>query len=137
MATDFPYKGPRELPNCRVVRVKHGAFVALRKTLLAEEKLAALRKADPVHYWESLDDRRSCILCEKTFSGRQVEVQVSSTGRVRVHGPTEGCSSKAREWVHPSNPLVSEKAWRDWSRVLDGGKRASPPAVRPQKKMTG
>jgi hypothetical protein len=35
------------------------------KHLASEEKLDALRKADPVHKWLSLDDRRSCILATK------------------------------------------------------------------------
>lgn len=88
------------------------------KHLASDEKLDALRKADPVHKWLSLDDRRSCILCDKTFSGRQIDVAVTPSGRVRVHCPSEGCPSTPREWVHPGNPLVSQKAWRDWERVL-------------------
>ena len=51
--------------------------MAIHRHLASDEKLDALRKGDPVHKWLSLDDRRSCILCEKTFSGRQVDVVVS------------------------------------------------------------
>lgn len=97
----------------------------IRKTLASDEKLAALRKGDTLHKWESLDDRRFCILCDRTFTGRQVEASVSPAGRVRLRCPSEGCSSTPREWVHPGNPLVSSEAWQDWSRVLEGGKRKS------------
>jgi hypothetical protein len=90
----------------------------IHKHLASDEKLDALRKGDPVHKWLSLDDRRSCILCERTFSGRQVDITVSTTGRVRLRCPSDGCTSTPREWVHPGNPLVSQKAWLDWQRVL-------------------
>lgn len=97
--------------------------MATRKSLASEDKLAALRKGDASHNWQSLDDRRSCILCEKTFSGRMVDILIGATGRVRLRCPSDGCTGTPREWVHPGNPLASAKAWRDWSRVLDGEKR--------------
>lgn len=102
----------------------------LRKHLLIGDKLDALRKGDPIYRWKSLDDRCCCILCDRTFSGRQVEVAISQSGRVRLHCPSDGCSSTPGEWVHPGKPLVSQKAWRDWSRVLDGDKAHRPAAAR-------
>ena len=111
--------------------------MAIQRHLTSDDKLVALRKGDPVHKWLSLDDRRSCILCEKTFSGRQVDVAISAAGRVRLHCPSEGCASTPREWVHPGNPLVSQKAWRDWERVLGNGATARknrPIALRRQTK---
>ena len=117
----------------------HGntAAVGIHQHLASDEKLDALRKGDPLHTWLSLDDRRSCILCEKTFSGRQVEVAISAGGRVRLHCPTDGCASTPREWVYPGNPLVSQKAWRDWQRVLNTttpAKKNRPTALRRQPK---
>ena len=106
--------------------------MAFLKTLLSEDKLAALRKGDPNHAWNSLDDRCSCILCERTFSGRQVDIAVGASGRVRLRCPSDGCNGTPREWVLPGNPLVSTKAWKDWTRVLDGGKRPRARAARQQ-----
>jgi hypothetical protein len=97
--------------------------MALRKHLASEDRLAALRKADAAHHWQSLDDRRSCILCEKTFSGRMIDISVGATGRVKLRCPSDGCTGTPREWVHAGNPLLSAKAWRDWTRVLKGEKR--------------
>jgi hypothetical protein len=97
----------------------------MRKNLLPEDKLDALRKGDTTYVWKSLDDRRCCIVCDRTFSGRQVDVVVTPSGRVRMHCPSEGCPSSPREWVCPGNPLVSQKAWRDWLRVLDDGKKTA------------
>jgi len=90
----------------------------IHKHLGSDEKLGALRKGDPVRKWLSLDDRVTCILCEKTLSGRQLEVAITAQGRVRLRCSSEGCAGTPREWVHPGNPLVSQKAWRDWERVL-------------------
>lgn len=95
----------------------------MRKTLHSEDKLDALRKGNPYRPWESLDDRRVCVLCEKSFTGRQVEASVGPTGRVRLKCPTEGCPGTPQLWVRPGNPLVSQDAWEDWSRVLNGAKR--------------
>jgi hypothetical protein len=94
-----------------------------RKTIHAEDKLDALRKGNPFQPWESLDDRRVCILCEKSFTGRQVDLSVTPLGRVRLRCPTEGCAGTPRVWVRPGNPLISEEVWEDWARVLDGPKR--------------
>ena len=112
--------------------------MAIQRHLTSDDKLVALRKGDPVHTWHSLDDRRTCILCEKTFSGRQVDVAISPAGRVRLHCPSEDCASTPREWVYPGNPLVSQKAWRDWQRVLNSdasAKKNRPTALRRQPKI--
>src|SRR5688572_7499585 len=53
--------------------------------LLPEEKLALLQTADPRRKWSSLDDQRICVLCDRTITGRQIEV--SSTGRACTPWP--------------------------------------------------
>ena len=108
--------------------------MSTRRMLPLEERLGALRKADPVHTWRSLDDRRTCILCDRTFSGRQIDISVSAAGGVRLQCPSDGCVSTPREWVHPGNPLTSRRAWREWQRVLKGSelsrrRNATSPAV--------
>ena len=105
-------------------------------SLAIDDKLAALRKADHVHQWKSLKDRRRCILCERTFTGRQIDVTVSRAGRVRLRCPSEGCTGTPSEWVHPGNPLVSAKAWRDWERVLSGKKANRKSGTRKQNTTT-
>jgi hypothetical protein len=110
----------------------------LRRNLSSEEKLAALRKGDPTHKWVSLDDKLSCILCDRTFSGRMVDINVGATGRVRLRCPSDGCTATPREWVVPGNPLVSAKAWEDWVRVLDGKRpRVRATAHQQQKQAAG
>lgn len=92
----------------------------MNKVLLSEDKLDLLRKHDPGCKWESLDEKRCCILCERTFSGRQVLVTKSRGGKAHLRCPSPGCVGTPREWVHPGNPLISEAAWNDWARLLDG-----------------
>ncbi len=92
----------------------------MKKVLLSEDKLDLLRKADRSCKWESLDDKRSCVLCERTFSGRQVLVTKTRGGRTQLRCPTPDCVGTPREWVHPGNPLISEEAWNDWARLLSG-----------------
>ena len=82
--------------------------MASRKILHAEDKLDALRKGDPGRAWESLDDGRSCRICGKTFSGRQIEVDPAGSGR--LHCPTAGCSGSPRDWNKAGNPLLEDGA---------------------------
>lgn len=122
---NLPYKVARALPSCEDSSERESRFVGTGKVIGLDEKLDALRSGDSVHKWESLDDRRCCILCDRIFNGRQVEVRVSRTGRVRLHCPTGRCPSTPEAWVHPGNPLLSAKAWQDWSRVRGASEKHS------------
>jgi hypothetical protein len=93
--------------------------VSMKYVFLSEDKLAALRKADPFRRWVSLDDRRVCVLCDKTIMGRQIAITRHSRGIPTLRCPTEGCNGGPHEWVYPGNPLTSKRAWRDWSRIFD------------------
>ena len=69
--------------------------------------------------WESLDETRQCVLCEQTFTGRQVHVLWDHCGTPHLRCPTTGCPATPAQWIHPGNPLISEEAWRDWVRLLE------------------
>jgi hypothetical protein len=96
----------------------HGCVMAIKPHLPLEERLSALRGADQFRNWTSLDDKRVCILCDRSFTGRQVEITRSRSGRVDLHCPTDGCTADPSHWVYPGNPLVSETVYKDWSRAL-------------------
>ena len=91
----------------------------MKHAVLSEDKLAALRKADSFRRWLSLDDRRVCVLCDKTITGRQIAITRDSRGIPILRCPTEECDGSPHEWVYPGNPLTSKRAWRDWSRIFD------------------
>ena len=42
--------------------------------ILPEQRLDILRAADDDRTWHSLDDKRVCAVCDRIFSGRQVEI---------------------------------------------------------------
>jgi hypothetical protein len=95
----------------------------------ADDRLSILRAMDQFRNWSSLDDKRFCILCEKTFSGRQVQMKRARRGKYQLQCPTEECNSAPRQWVYPGNPLISDEVYEDWSRALDE-ERKRPPSAR-------
>ena len=46
----------------------------MQKHLDPEERLDILRRADGIRKWNSLDDKRICVICERVFTGRQIEI---------------------------------------------------------------
>ena len=83
----------------------------------ADERLSILRAQDQFRKWNSLDDVRFCIVCEKKFNGRQIELQRFGNGRYELHCPTEGCNSRPHQWVYPGTPLVSDIVDPHWWRA--------------------
>ena len=66
----------------------------------AEDKLDVIRRLDSSGSWESLDDRRYCTVCKKTFSGRQIEALKNGRrlNRLSLQCPTLGCDSTPNDW---------------------------------------
>ncbi len=90
----------------------------LKEHLFSEsEKLGILRRTDPFREWGSLDETRFCILCEKTFRGRDVCVAEDAAGAVILLCPTPACPGSPYEWVPLGNPLFSEEAYQEWERI--------------------
>lgn len=78
--------------------------------LLPEEKLALLQTADPRRKWHSLDDQRVCVLCDRTITGRQIEVIRDSSGAYSFRCPTEGCASLPSDWFYHGNACSGQRA---------------------------
>jgi hypothetical protein len=87
--------------------------------LKSDERLSILRAEDQFRRWNSLDDERFCIVCEKKFNGRQIEIRRFASGRYELHCPTEGCNSGSHQWVYPGTPLVSDIVDPDWWRASE------------------
>jgi hypothetical protein len=76
-----------------------------------EERLAILRNADSLRAWSSLDNTRFCILCGRTFTGRQVSFQADGRGGYTPGCPTEDCPSTVRDWFyHCARPGAAKAA---------------------------
>ena len=89
-----------------------------------EEKLRILRRNDPFREWDSLDETRFCILCEKTITGHDIVVAGGSGEEpVRLTCPTPGCHGTPYEWVHLGDPLLSEEAFREFEQLTSAAKQ--------------
>jgi hypothetical protein len=79
-----------------------------------DDRLSILRVEDRTRAWKALDDQCFCILCEKKFNGRQVEIQRFANGKYELRCPSEGCHSGPHQWVCPGTPLISDIIEPDW-----------------------
>ena len=68
------------------------------RDILPEERLEILRAADDERRWYSLDDKRVCAVCDRIFSGRQVEIQRDQRGQFIPRCPSLGCLSTMSQW---------------------------------------
>jgi hypothetical protein len=82
--------------------------------LKPDERLWVLRAEDQCRCWNSLDDERYCIVCERKFSSRQIEIRSFANGKHGLRCPTEGCNSRPHQWVYPGTPVVSDIVDPDW-----------------------
>ena len=74
--------------------------MTVNKRIPLDRKLGALQAHDTYRKWNSLDDQRICILCERLITGRMIDVWESSRGILHLHCPTPGCASKPRDWFY-------------------------------------
>jgi hypothetical protein len=72
----------------------------MQKHLTLEQRLEILRKADRLRKWNSLDDERVCVVCERIFNGRQIGIQRDQRGRYLLQCPTDGCPSYVAHWFY-------------------------------------
>jgi hypothetical protein len=97
-----------------------------------KDKLSILQANDHFRDWHTLDDERICVLCDRKFTGHDVQVSTVD-GEVELRCPTAHCKSRVHQWAYPGNPLVNEKNEEDWWRALgsndasDGGSPSPQP----------
>jgi hypothetical protein len=73
-----------------------------RSKLPLRPTLDLLQRIDRFRVWNSLDDRRRCLVCDRVFTGHEV-VLVGGDGKapLRACCPTPGCSSIPMDWAKP------------------------------------
>ena len=78
--------------------------------LADDEKLELLRRLDQFRRWQSLDEKRYCLVCGELISGRQIQVDGGTRGNgpLRLSCPTETCNSIPMDWVLPTNEVLAE-----------------------------
>ena len=80
----------------------------------SEKRLSILCEADELRLWSSLDDQRRCPVCEKTFSGREVQIRRLTNGKYQLRCATEGCNSGPQQWECLEAPRVCDVVNADW-----------------------
>jgi hypothetical protein len=83
-----------------------------------DDRLSILRVGDPYRSWKSLDDQRVCVLCERKFKGRQVDIRRLPGGKFKLCCPTLGCTSTPHQWRYANLPIASGPAKKHRRRVL-------------------
>ena len=63
-----------------------------------DERLAILKAADSARKWYSLDDKRVCVICDRVFTGRQIDIQSNQKGGYFLACPTPSCRSNISQW---------------------------------------
>ena len=73
------------------------------------EKLNVLRRLDQFRQWQSLDDKRYCLVCGKIITGQQIQVAggTRGNGAVRPSCPSERCNSIPLDWVLPTDEILA------------------------------
>jgi hypothetical protein len=73
------------------------------------EKLNVLRRLDQFRQWDSLDDKRYCLVCGKIIIGQQIQVAggTRGIGALRLSCPSEHCNSIPVDWALPTEEILA------------------------------
>lgn len=97
----FPYANIRAQADC-IPQTKSLCLFdtksAMKKHLTPEERLDVIRNADQFRKWNSLDDNRVCVVCDRIFNGRQIDIKRDRSGHYLLRCPTQGCPSYVAHW---------------------------------------
>ncbi len=78
--------------------------------LAEKEKLQVLQRLDNFRAWQSLDEKRYCLVCSKIITGQQIQVigGTRGTGPLRIICPTRNCHSIPMDWVLPTDEVLAK-----------------------------
>src|SRR5262249_60785171 len=79
-----------------------------------DDRLSILRAGDSFRSWNSLDDQRVCVLCERKFKGRQIDIRRLPGGKFRLCCPTLGCPSTPHQWRYATTSVASDPVKKHW-----------------------
>ena len=79
-------------------------------TLTDADKLELLQRLDQFQKWNSLDDKRYCLWCNKIITGYEIQVigGTRGTGPLRIICATKGCHSIPMDWILPTDEALSK-----------------------------
>lgn len=70
----------------------------MKNLLTPEERLTLLQTLDRNRPWYSLDDKRTCLVCQRVFSGREIQILERADNGFSLHCPTPDCPSDSAQW---------------------------------------
>jgi hypothetical protein len=104
------------------------------------EKLEVLRRLDQFRRWDSLDQKRYCLVCGKLIRGRNIQVSggTGGNGPLRLSCPTSGCNSIPMDWVLPTDEILArverlQAEERKSSGLTRAGNHDNSKCIRPAK----
>jgi hypothetical protein len=73
-----------------------------------EEKLDLLQRLDRFRVWETLNEKRYCLVCGKIISGREIQVvrNTSENEPLRIVCPTAHCDARPVAWARPTEEVL-------------------------------
>ena len=74
------------------------------------DKLEMLQRLDQFRKWNSLEEKRYCLVCSSLITGRKIEVigGTRGTGPLRAICPTPRCHSIPMDWILPTNEVLEK-----------------------------
>lgn len=74
-----------------------------------DDKLEALRRLDQFRKWNSLEEKRYCLVCSTLITGREIQIigGTRGAGPLRVICPSNGCHSIPMDWVRPTDEVLA------------------------------
>jgi hypothetical protein len=84
----------------------------------AKKRLQRLNNAQSGRPWQSVTEKRRCIVCERAFRGKDVRMRWSRPGVVQLTCPTPECESGPAAWVRLGNPLMNAAVWSEWEAAI-------------------
>lgn len=82
-----------------------------------QSRLRLLNLGAKSNVWESLAEKRQCVVCETDFTGRELKIQPTRRGLFKLGCPR--CASPPNLWVRLGNPLLDSAIWEDWNSAID------------------
>jgi hypothetical protein len=83
-----------------------------------QEKLEILRRLDQFREWDSLDEKRYCLVCGEIITGREINVirATHANGPLRIACPTKNCNAMPMEWVQTTDDVLIRIAMVEFER---------------------
>ena len=92
------------------IRFLHSAYVAFLSPIKLRDadKLRVLQRLDKYRRWQSLDEKRYCLICSRIITGHEIQVigGTRGNGPLRIICATANCRSIPMDWVLPTEEVL-------------------------------